>query len=145
MLLQNLGTFYCLELLMALLFFIVMYCLLLWHFLIFLKIVNFQVPIQLQEILEHSLTWEFDIFRLEDLSNKKPLQNLGMNLFHHFDVPNILNCDEKTLFNWLAAIEANYRPENTYHNSTHAADVMQVKTAARNSYLQGRTVWGGVS
>lgn len=100
------------------------------HFL--LVIIPFQVPPQLQEILEHSLAWEFDIFRLEDLSNKKPLQNLGMNLLQHFDVPNVLNCDEKTLFNWLAVIESNYHPENTYHNSTHAADVMQVRIRNRS-------------
>lgn len=49
-----------------------------------------------------------------------------MNLFLHFDVPNTLNCDEKTLYNWLTVIEMNYHVENAYHNSTHAADVMQV-------------------
>lgn len=76
--------------------------------------------------MDMSLSWEFDIFRLEDLSKKRPLQYLGMTLFNHFEVSNTLNCDEKTLFNWLTVIEANYRQENTYHNSTHAADVMQV-------------------
>lgn len=87
----------------------------------------FKVPVQLQEILDTSLSWEFDIFRLEELSNKRPLQFLGMNLLLYFDVPNILNCDETTLYNWLTVIELNYRSGNTYHNSTHAADVMQVK------------------
>lgn len=75
--------------------------------------------------MDSSLTWDFDIFRLEDLSRKRPLQYLGMTLFNHFDVASTLNCDEKTLFNWLTVIEANYRGENSYHNSTHAADVMQ--------------------
>lgn len=50
-----------------------------------------------------------------------------MNLFTHFDVAATLNCDEKTLYNWLTVVEMNYRSENTYHNSTHAADVMQVE------------------
>lgn len=27
--------------------------------------------------------------------------------------------------NWLQVIGANYRRENTYHNATHAADVLQ--------------------
>lgn len=88
----------------------------------------FQVPALLKEILETSLSWEFDIFRLEEMCNKRPLLHLGMNLLLHFDVPNSLNCDEKTLYNWLTVIELNYHPENTYHNSTHAADVMQVKS-----------------
>lgn len=80
----------------------------------------------MRDILDTSLTWEFDIFRLEELSKKRPLQHLGMNLLNHFDVGSVLNCDEKTLFNWLTVIEANYHSENSYHNSTHAADVMQV-------------------
>lgn len=83
--------------------------------------------------METSLTWEFDIFRLEELSRKRPLQHLGMNLFNHFDVANVLNCDEKTLYNWLTVIEANYHSENSYHNSTHAADVMQVGNIRRKT------------
>lgn len=45
-----------------------------------------------------------------------------MNLYQ---VPAKLNCDEKTIQNWLAIIEHNYNAENSYHNSTHAADVLQ--------------------
>ncbi|XP_050514166.1 high affinity cAMP-specific and IBMX-insensitive 3',5'-cyclic phosphodiesterase 8 isoform X3 [Diabrotica virgifera virgifera] len=84
-----------------------------------------KVPTVIKELLDHCLSWEFDIFRLEDLTKKRPLQYLGMSLFNHFEVASVLNCDEKTLFNWLTVIEANYHMENSYHNSTHAADVMQ--------------------
>ncbi|XP_008196277.1 high affinity cAMP-specific and IBMX-insensitive 3',5'-cyclic phosphodiesterase 8 isoform X2 [Tribolium castaneum] len=84
-----------------------------------------KVPAQLKELLDESLSWEFDIFRLEELTKKRPLQYLGMNLFNNFDVAAVLNCDEKVLYNWLIIIEANYHTDNTYHNSTHAADVMQ--------------------
>ena len=31
------------------------------------------------------------------------------------------------LQNWLTLIEANYHATNSYHNSSHAADVLQVK------------------
>jgi high affinity cAMP-specific and IBMX-insensitive 3',5'-cyclic phosphodiesterase 8 len=85
-----------------------------------------KVPVALKELLDEALSWEFDIFRLEDLTKKRPLQYLGMCLFTHFEVSAVLNCDEKTLYNWLVIIEANYHSDNTYHNSTHAADVMQV-------------------
>ncbi|KAF2894413.1 hypothetical protein ILUMI_11764, partial [Ignelater luminosus] len=84
-----------------------------------------KIPVQIKDLLDTSLTWEFDIFRLEELTNKRPLIHLGMNLFNHFDVATTLNCDEKTLYNWLTVIEMNYHVENSYHNSTHAADVMQ--------------------
>ena len=48
-----------------------------------------------------------------------------MNILLYFDVPNILSINEKTLQNWLIVIESNYHATNSYHNSTHAADVLQ--------------------
>lgn len=42
-----------------------------------------------------------------------------------FEAPAHLNCDERTLQNWLTVIEVNYNTHNSYHNSTHAADVLQ--------------------
>lgn len=48
-----------------------------------------------------------------------------MTIMTRFEVPRTLNCDEATLQNWLTVIEANYHSSNTYHNSTHAADVLQ--------------------
>lgn len=45
-----------------------------------------------------------------------------MCLYH---VPARLGCDEKTIHNWLTVIEYNYHLNNSYHNSTHAADVLQ--------------------
>lgn len=55
----------------------------------------------------------------------RPLVWLGMTIMTRFEVPRTLNCDEATLQNWLTVIEANYHSTNTYHNSTHAADVLQ--------------------
>ena len=48
-----------------------------------------------------------------------------MSIMTRFEVPRVLNCDEATLQNWLTVIEANYHSTNSYHNSTHAADVLQ--------------------
>jgi high affinity cAMP-specific and IBMX-insensitive 3',5'-cyclic phosphodiesterase 8 len=48
-----------------------------------------------------------------------------MNLMNHFDVSSSLGCDESVLHNWLVIIEMNYNAKNSYHTSTHAADVMQ--------------------
>lgn len=45
-----------------------------------------------------------------------------MNLYR---VPARLGCDEKIVQNWLTLIEMNYQATNCYHNSTHAADVLQ--------------------
>lgn len=43
-----------------------------------------------------------------------------------FEVFTALNIDERTCKAWLNVIETHYHSTNTYHNSTHAADVMQV-------------------
>jgi high affinity cAMP-specific and IBMX-insensitive 3',5'-cyclic phosphodiesterase 8 len=43
---------------------------------------------------------------------------------NRFNVCEFLKCDETILVNWLTLIESNYRQSNTYHNSTHASDVL---------------------
>ncbi|CAH2042544.1 unnamed protein product, partial [Iphiclides podalirius] len=81
---------------------------------------------QLRELLDTALSWEFEIFRLEDLTRGRPLAHLGLALMGgRFDVCSTLECDERTLLHWLTVIETNYHAVNTYHNSTHAADVLQ--------------------
>lgn len=53
-----------------------------------------------------------------------PLTYLGLKIFSRFGVCEFLNCPEATLRSWLQVIEANYHSSNSYHNSTHAADVL---------------------
>ncbi len=43
---------------------------------------------------------------------------------NRFNVCEYLKCDETVLVNWLTLIEANYKSSNSYHNSTHATDVL---------------------
>lgn len=81
---------------------------------------------QLNDLLSNSLDWDFDIFKLEEITERRPLVYLGLELFRRFDVFQTLNIDEQTCKGWFILIEANYHATNTYHNSTHAADVMQV-------------------
>lgn len=78
------------------------------------------------ELLLNCLEWDFDIFRLEEITEKRPLVYLGMELFRRFEVFNTFNIDESTCRGWFIVMEAHYHATNTYHNSTHAADVMQV-------------------
>lgn len=77
------------------------------------------------ELARHATAWEFDCFKVESLSRSSTLEVLGMELFRRFNVFEQLKIDEGTSLNWLRLIQANYRKENSYHNSTHAADVMQ--------------------
>lgn len=54
----------------------------------------------------------------------RPLSYLGLKIFSAFGVCEFLNCTEATMRSWLQVIEANYHASNSYHNSTHAADVL---------------------
>ena len=103
-------------------------------------------PIEVRILLEKSDTWSgFDILELErvtnkryarvkflsrimlqsfDLYNSRCLVWLGITTLLRFDVHKTLGCSESTLQNWLTLIEANYNQGNTYHNATHAADVL---------------------
>ena len=47
-----------------------------------------------------------------------------MAILIRFQLHKTLGCSENVLFNWLTLIEANYKGTNSYHNSTHAADVL---------------------
>uniref|UniRef100_T1IWR2 3',5'-cyclic-AMP phosphodiesterase n=1 Tax=Strigamia maritima TaxID=126957 RepID=T1IWR2_STRMM len=83
------------------------------------------IPSNIKSLLENESKWSFNVLQLEAITNKRPLVWLGMAIFGRFRVASVLNTDETTLQNWLTLIEANYHAQNPYHNSTHAADVLQ--------------------
>uniref|UniRef100_A0A8B9G204 Phosphodiesterase n=1 Tax=Amazona collaria TaxID=241587 RepID=A0A8B9G204_9PSIT len=82
------------------------------------------VPPCIAQLLDNEESWDFNIFELEAVTNKRPLLYLGLKIFARFGVSEFLNCSEATLRAWLQMIEANYHSSNSYHNSTHAADVL---------------------
>ncbi|NXI86935.1 PDE8B phosphodiesterase, partial [Rhipidura dahli] len=82
------------------------------------------VPPCIAQLLDNEESWDFNIFELEAVTNKRPLVYLGLKVFARFGVSEFLNCSEATLRAWLQIIEANYHSSNSYHNSTHAADVL---------------------
>ncbi|XP_058807662.1 high affinity cAMP-specific and IBMX-insensitive 3',5'-cyclic phosphodiesterase 8 isoform X2 [Phymastichus coffea] len=86
---------------------------------------SLRVPRDIEVLLETCWDWSFDIFKLELLSGRRPLYYLGMHVMNAFEAPSHLNCSERTLQNWLTVVEVNYNANNSYHNSTHAADVLQ--------------------
>ncbi|XP_071862597.1 phosphodiesterase 8 isoform X2 [Bombus fervidus] len=90
-----------------------------------MQIKGFRGPQEIAEILERCLEWNFDIFKLEILTEKRPLLFLGTTIMNLYRVPARLGCEEKVVQNWLTVIEMNYQSRNSYHNSTHAADVLQ--------------------
>ncbi|XP_067827334.1 high affinity cAMP-specific and IBMX-insensitive 3',5'-cyclic phosphodiesterase 8A isoform X2 [Heptranchias perlo] len=82
------------------------------------------IPTRITETMKNEDSWDFDIFELEAATHKRPLVYLGLKIFSRFGVCEFLNCSESTLRSWLQVIEANYHSSNSYHNSTHSADVL---------------------
>ncbi|KAL4228195.1 High affinity cAMP-specific and IBMX-insensitive 3' [Mactra antiquata] len=82
------------------------------------------IPDNIRNLLQREAEWDFDIIELERVTQKRPLVYLGLRTMARFDVCGFLNISESCLANWLSVIEANYHSRNTYHNSTHAADVL---------------------
>ena len=66
-----------------------------------------------------------------------------MRIFSQFDVCGTLNIDLGVLASWLKLVEHHYHIQNSYHNSTHAADVLQA-TAYFVKLLQDSLVLQGV-
>ncbi|XP_053303948.1 high affinity cAMP-specific and IBMX-insensitive 3',5'-cyclic phosphodiesterase 8B [Spea bombifrons] len=98
------------------------------------------VPPRIAQVLENEDSWDFNIFDLETVTNKRPLVHLGLKIFTCFGVCEFLNCSESTLRSWLQVIEVNYHSTNSYHNSTHAADVLH----ATAFFLQKESVKGSL-
>jgi hypothetical protein len=68
--------------------------------------------------------WGWDIEPLRVASGGRPLQTLGWHLLHKWGVVGSLKLDEEVVRNWLGFVENLYQ-DNEYHNSLHAADVLQ--------------------
>ncbi|XP_041666290.1 high affinity cAMP-specific and IBMX-insensitive 3',5'-cyclic phosphodiesterase 8B isoform X1 [Cheilinus undulatus] len=82
------------------------------------------VPPSIAEMLNDEECWDFNILELEAATHKRPLTYLGLKIFTSFGVCDFLNCSEATLRSWLQLMESSYHSSNSYHNSTHAADVL---------------------
>uniref|UniRef100_A0A8C7XEX9 Phosphodiesterase n=1 Tax=Oryzias sinensis TaxID=183150 RepID=A0A8C7XEX9_9TELE len=82
------------------------------------------IPPRIAQTMENEDSWDFDVFTLEAATMKRPLTYLGLKIFSRFGVCEFLNCPEATLRSWLQVVEANYHSSNSYHNSSHAADVL---------------------
>jgi hypothetical protein len=68
--------------------------------------------------------WDWDIWTLHEATQGRPLQALGWHLLHKYDLIKDLGLDWQVVKNWLHFVAGLYQ-DTPYHNSTHAADVLQ--------------------
>ncbi|GLC65344.1 hypothetical protein PLESTF_000283100 [Pleodorina starrii] len=79
---------------------------------------------EVERVLARADSWQFDTWRLRDVTNGHPLSALGFYLIHRAGLMPHFSVKPVTLARLLRHIEAGY-PDNPYHNATHAADVLQ--------------------
>jgi hypothetical protein len=70
--------------------------------------------------------WDFSVVQLNRVAKGRPLVGLGMHLFNHdlYNWGSLLNTNSFIFMKYLSHIEMTYG-DNIYHNSHHAADVVQ--------------------
>lgn len=69
--------------------------------------------------------WNFDIFRLDEATNGRPLAILVFHLFQSSGIIKDLGLSTNKLCTFLNRIEDGYNRSVVYHNMVHAADVAQ--------------------
>lgn len=79
---------------------------------------------ELHTLMQQAGSWSFDIFRATSVSGGNVLCHLGYHLLHELAATTLL-IDQQILVAFLMEIQRDYVATNPYHNSIHAADVMQ--------------------
>ncbi|XP_019855180.1 PREDICTED: cAMP-specific 3',5'-cyclic phosphodiesterase 4C-like isoform X1 [Amphimedon queenslandica] len=91
---------------------------------------------KLQAFINNSFhRWEFDAFELNFLTLEQPLVVCAYTIFTHRGLFVEFKMSKTNFLNFMVAIENTYWKQNPYHNSIHAADVMQAV-----NYLLNATV-----
>eukprot|EP00299_Pterocystis_sp_00344_P010567 c4748_g1_i1.p1 GENE.c4748_g1_i1~~c4748_g1_i1.p1 ORF type:complete len:704 (+),score=173.98 c4748_g1_i1:181-2292(+) len=78
----------------------------------------------LDAFLQTADEWKFDIFKAQKLSSGHALVAVGMYVFDSLDLMQTFRISPITVREWLTNVEKGYH-DNPYHNSVHAADVLQ--------------------
>ena len=78
---------------------------------------------ELSELFEHLGEWNFDMFDLLSHTNF-PLREVSYFIFTALSFTRCFKLDHSTLLQFLDRVEQGYKAENYYHNSLHAADVV---------------------
>lgn len=70
-------------------------------------------------------SWDFDVFRLDDVTGGRSLSILALFLLNRRGLIQRFNLPTNQLVTYLETIEDGYRDDNPYHNRKHAAGVLQ--------------------
>jgi hypothetical protein len=88
------------------------------------SLANLNNQLQMIGLLERADQWNWDIFELEALSQKRPLFTLAHYLFLKSNLYNKFQIPMDVFLHCMTIIESGYRADVPYHNSVHATDVL---------------------
>uniref|UniRef100_A0A8C3MRS0 Phosphodiesterase n=1 Tax=Geospiza parvula TaxID=87175 RepID=A0A8C3MRS0_GEOPR len=80
---------------------------------------------QLGKELDSLNQWGLNIFRVSEFSNNRSLSCIMFTIFQERDLVRTFAIPERALLGYARALEQHYHPDVAYHNSLHAADVLQ--------------------
>lgn len=80
---------------------------------------------QLAKELEDTNKWGLDVFKVAELSGNRPLTAVIFSVFQERDLLKTFQIPADTLLAYLLTLEGHYHSDVAYHNSMHAADVVQ--------------------
>ncbi|XP_037067742.1 cAMP-specific 3',5'-cyclic phosphodiesterase 4C isoform X1 [Peromyscus leucopus] len=80
---------------------------------------------QLAKELEDTNKWGLDVFRVAELSGGRPLTAVVFSVLQERDLLQTFRIPADALRAYLLTLEGHYHADVAYHNSVHAADVVQ--------------------
>ena len=75
------------------------------------------------KMLESRNSFDFDVFKFDQLTKGNCLYHFTYNLFSSLDFFELIN--EAVFKEFIIQIKEGYSRENSYHNDIHATDVLQ--------------------
>ncbi|KAM8974562.1 3',5'-cyclic-AMP phosphodiesterase 4A isoform 2-T2 [Pelodytes ibericus] len=79
----------------------------------------------LEKELDNLNKWGLNIFRVAEYSNNRPLSCIMYTIFQERELLKTFKIPVDTLITYIMTLEDHYHADVAYHNSLHAADVMQ--------------------
>ncbi|CAB3987038.1 cAMP-specific 3, 5 -cyclic phosphodiesterase 4C-like isoform X3 [Paramuricea clavata] len=80
---------------------------------------------ELAKHLEAVHKWDFDVFKLHNITNGRPLAAVTYTILQARDLMRIFKIKPMTFINYITLIENHYFKDVPFHNSTHSSDVVQ--------------------
>ncbi|RMB93798.1 hypothetical protein DUI87_29790 [Hirundo rustica rustica] len=80
---------------------------------------------QLGKELDSLNKWGLNIFRVSEFSNNRSLSCIMFTIFQERELVRRFGIPERALLGYARALEQHYHADVAYHNSLHAADVLQ--------------------